>query len=257
MMKPGCEVCGYKIVKEIVVSKKSITWECTKNGKTYVLKEEVPFGLRVYDGRQNCQDFFLFYESLKKEEKKYFLVPIESFTDKQKSFSVWEHHGRDLFEIIASGDIDTMDRKKLICEILTAVNILHEKKKVHLDLKPENILVNDIGEVKIIDYECFTDDGKTRKDIMGGRTATYMSPESFEGMVDRCADVWSIGLIIFIVYSKCQLVQEPAHAYILQKSFCKSNFYKLDEDIYRVLKMVFIPFSYRATVAQLLSIFSS
>ena len=42
---------------------------------------------------------------------------------------------------------------QMLLEICTAVESCHQKKVIHRDLKPENILLDDMGRVKLSQFE--------------------------------------------------------------------------------------------------------
>jgi serine/threonine protein kinase/Tol biopolymer transport system component len=109
--------------------------------------------------------------------------------------------------------IDTaLNRGKQIADALEAA---HEKGIVHRDLKPANIIVTPEGVVKVLDFGLAaialgssSDAGDpansptitmraTRAGAIMG-TAAYMSPEQASGkQVDRRADIWSFGVVLF------------------------------------------------------------
>ena len=86
--------------------------------------------------------------------------------------------------------------------VLEAVAYLHKNDIVHRDIKPENILFeSEQGDaIKLIDF------GLARKHKKGDApmrnpvgTAYYMSPEILKGKYDRSCDVWSVGIIAYIL----------------------------------------------------------
>ena len=92
---------------------------------------------------------------------------------------------------------------QIIRQILSAVAYLHSKKIAHRDIKPENILFesNDSLNVKLLDF------GNSRKiganEAMSGvyGTAYYVAPEVLQGAYDEKCDIWSIGVILFVLLS--------------------------------------------------------
>ncbi|KAM9487815.1 myosin light chain kinase, smooth muscle-like isoform 2-T2 [Clarias gariepinus] len=114
--------------------------------------------------------------------------------------------GGELFERIVDDNFEHTEPNSMqyMRQILEGVLYLHRKKIVHLDLKPENIVcLNATGTlIKIIDF------GLARKlepgnplRVMHG-TPEFVAPEvvGYEP-VDLATDMWSIGVICYILLS--------------------------------------------------------
>ena len=113
--------------------------------------------------------------------------------------------GCTLTEFVAKGQPHAV-LKRLLDEILDAVDYLHKKGLIHNDLKPDNILVSNIGNhIKIIDFGLSDKDAEYLIKRLGG-TAEMSAPEVYEGNADipftASSDVWSLGRIIRIMFPK-------------------------------------------------------
>ena len=120
--------------------------------------------------------------------------------------------GGDLFDrVVARGKFTEANARKLMTGILKAVSYLHSRSIVHRDLKPENILLVHADcdtEAKITDFglaKRTTSEGL--KTFCG--TPQYFAPEVLKrrntkmgtGRYGREADMWSIGVILYILLS--------------------------------------------------------
>jgi len=91
---------------------------------------------------------------------------------------------------------------KMLKQVLIGIDILHEKKIVHLDIKPENILVMSDGTYKIADFglsKMFNDNGIVFLEESCG-SPLYAAPELFNNLKKYNAyslDMWSIGIMLY------------------------------------------------------------
>lgn len=89
-------------------------------------------------------------------------------------------------------------------QILSAIQYCHEKQIAHRDLKPENILIDSKqkGAIKVIDFgtsQVF-DEKKHEMHKMYG-TPYYIAPEVLTGKYTEKCDIWSIGVILYVMLS--------------------------------------------------------
>lgn len=87
-------------------------------------------------------------------------------------------------------------------QVLTALAHCHACKIVHRDLKPENLLLDKNtpdAVIKIIDFgtsKIFNPDKKLRKAL---GTPYYIAPEVIKGSYNEKCDIWSCGVILYIL----------------------------------------------------------
>jgi serine/threonine protein kinase/Tol biopolymer transport system component len=122
--------------------------------------------------------------------------------------------GETLADQIKAGPIPVEESLKLALQIAEALEAAHEKGIIHRDLKPANIKVTSDGKVKVLDFglakafaaeqaELNLSNSPTISEIATQRgvilgTAAYMSPEQARGKpVDRRADIWAFGCVLF------------------------------------------------------------
>jgi serine/threonine-protein kinase len=125
--------------------------------------------------------------------------------------------GPTLADRIATGPIPLDDALPIARQIAEGLEAAHEKGIIHRDLKPANVKVTPDGAVKVLDFglaKVFEGDSQATdlshsptliKGTQAGMilgTAAYMSPEQAKGKaVDRRADVWALGCVLFEMLS--------------------------------------------------------
>ena len=94
-------------------------------------------------------------------------------------------------------------------QIMKGIEYCHSKGIVHRDLKPENILFltkEENSQIKIIDFglsKIFGEKNNNKSKFMKTKvgTAYYVSPEILEGNYNEKCDIWSAGVILYILLS--------------------------------------------------------
>ena len=125
--------------------------------------------------------------------------------------------GGELLSRMENNHYKEKEAAKLMEQIVSAVSYCHEKGICHRDLKPQNILFcneSPDSPIKIVDFgiskiydpslsslkEDFGDD-ENKKKKMSTRAGTihYLSPEVIKGSYTEKCDVWSLGVILYIL----------------------------------------------------------
>ena len=116
--------------------------------------------------------------------------------------------GGELFDRITaktekSQQYTEKEAASLFKQIMSAINYCHKNGIVHRDLKPENLLFLSKSEnspIKVIDFgmsKRFDSSTKIMNERVG--TAYYISPEVLKGKYDEKCDIWSAGVILYII----------------------------------------------------------
>ncbi|CAN4111391.1 unnamed protein product [Withania somnifera] len=112
--------------------------------------------------------------------------------------------GGELLDRILSrgGKYSEDDAKLIIVQILNVVAFCHLQGVVHRDLKPENFLFtsrNEDADMKLIDFGLsdFIRPDERLNDIVG--SAYYVAPEVLHRSYSLEADIWSVGVITYIL----------------------------------------------------------
>lgn len=130
----------------------------------------------------------------------------EAYQDKRRYFIVTELcTGGQLFDqIIKRPYYSERDAAVVMKQVFSAIVYCHCNNIVHRDLKPENLLLESEGDqatIKVIDFgtsQSFDPD-KKMKQAFG--TPYYIAPEVLKGSYDSMCDMWSCGVILYILIS--------------------------------------------------------
>ncbi|XP_019710864.1 calcium-dependent protein kinase 1 [Elaeis guineensis] len=130
----------------------------------------------------------------------------EAYEDRHSVNLVMELcEGGELFDrIIARGHYSERAAAALCREIVTVVHVCHSMGVMHRDLKPENFLFLNMSEdspLKATDFglSTFFKPGEVFKDVVG--SAYYIAPEVLRRNYGPEADIWSAGVILYILLS--------------------------------------------------------
>ncbi|KAG6425635.1 hypothetical protein SASPL_116080 [Salvia splendens] len=129
----------------------------------------------------------------------------DAFEDAHYVYVVMElcEGGELLDRILARGGRYTEeDAKKIVVQMLSVVAFCHLQGVVHRDLKPENFLFatkDEDSPMKVIDFGLsdFIRPDQRLNDIVG--SAYYVAPEVLHRSYSSEADIWSIGVITYIL----------------------------------------------------------
>jgi serine/threonine protein kinase len=108
--------------------------------------------------------------------------------------------GPTLAERIQHGPIPVSEALEIAREIAAALDAAHKKNIVHGDLKPRNVMLTESGHVKVLDFGLarMGEPGAAAGAKAAAGTPAYMSPEQTRGgPVDRRADIWAFGAVLF------------------------------------------------------------
>lgn len=133
----------------------------------------------------------------------------EVYEDTRYIYLIMEEcSGGELFDRI----IDRINKKAMFTEkeaafifkqMMSAICYCHSQGICHRDLKPENLLFlnsSEDSDLKVIDFGLSRIFGKEdNKMTTKVGTAYYVSPEVLSGDYDQLCDVWSSGVILFIL----------------------------------------------------------
>ncbi|KAL3522000.1 hypothetical protein ACH5RR_014834 [Cinchona calisaya] len=113
--------------------------------------------------------------------------------------------GGELFDrIVSRGHYSEKDAAEITRQVVNVVHICHFMGVMHRDLKPENFLLASKDEkaiLKATDFglSVFIEEGKVYRDRVG--SAYYIAPEVLRRSYGKEIDIWSAGVILYILLS--------------------------------------------------------
>ena len=134
--------------------------------------------------------------------------------------------GGCLFDLIINyfknkGPLKEIQASYIMHQVFSAINYCHKMKIIHRDLKPENILVdkneNGLIKIKICDFGtslCFKR-GDIQDKVVG--SIYYIAPEVLQKRYNSKCDIWSCGVIMYILLTGGPPFQGSSNKIILSK----------------------------------------
>nr|QND78266.1 calcineurin B-like protein-interacting protein kinase 9 [Nitraria tangutorum] len=155
---------------------------------------------------------------------------IEVMASKTKIYIVLEFvDGGELFDKIArSGKLKEDEARRYFHQLINAVDYCHSRGVFHRDLKPENLLLDRSGALKISDFGLSALSQQVREDGLlhtACGTPNYVAPEVLndKGYDGTASDVWSCGVILFVLMAGYLPFDEPSLMSLYRK-ICKAEF---------------------------------
>ena len=190
-------VCRDKKTGEIVAIKK--------------IKKDILFLKNQIKHTMDEQDF------LSKVNSPWIIKLKASFQEGDYLYLVMEYlPGGDLMGLFVARDTLTEEEARFyICEMILAIDSIHELNCIHRDIKPDNVLIGKDGHIKltdfglakisdkyfkedIIDYRVDEKKSKHKRNFSCVGTAYYVAPEVLmKKGYGKEIDWWSLGVILF------------------------------------------------------------
>ncbi|MBA0747046.1 hypothetical protein Gogos_009514 [Gossypium gossypioides] len=196
----------YTIGKELGKGQFGVTYLCIENstGKQYACKTISKRKLITKNDKEDMRREIQIMQHLSGQPN---IVEFKgAYEDKLSVHLVMELcAGGELFDrIIAKGHYSERAAASMGRAIVNVVHACHFMGVMHRDLKPENFLLSSKGEnalLKATDFglSVFIEEGKVYRDIVG--SAYYVAPEVLKRKYGKEIDIWSAGVILYILLS--------------------------------------------------------
>ena len=167
-------------------------------------------------------------EILRKADHPNIIKLYEVFESKRSFYLIMEEcKGGEVFdriiEHIQNKDMySEKNAANIIRQMISAVEYCHNNGIAHRDLKPENLLYlnqgsEDNNPIKVIDFGLSQVISPQRKLKTKVGTAYYVSPEILQGSYSEKCDIWSAGVILYILLSGDPPFNGPSDVEIYKK----------------------------------------
>lgn len=175
----------------------------------------------------------------------------ESFEDHRNIYLVMEIcNGGELFDrIIEAGHFTEVQAAILMQQVVRAMYYMHENRVCHRDLKPENFLFMtkepiEKNLLKIIDFglSCRFEPNQVLTTKAG--TPYYVAPQVLAGKYDQLSDMWSAGVIMYVMLCGYPPFFGETDAEVLSKvrlgnfSFNAADWKNISEDAKNLIRML-------------------
>ena len=137
------------------------------------------------------------------------VLKIFEFYSNKESYSIVTElcPGGELFQqIIDKGPFNEKYSAYIMYQLFSAVNYCHKMHIIHRDLKPENILIvnkdkDGYPTIKVCDFGTskIFEKGAVQRKLVG--SSYYIAPEVLKKSYNEKCDVWSCGVIMYILLS--------------------------------------------------------
>eukprot|EP01053_Blabericola_migrator_P002701 Blabericola_migrator_1__2700@NODE_1768_length_3821_cov_86_086841_g734_i3_p1_GENE_NODE_1768_length_3821_cov_86_086841_g734_i3NODE_1768_length_3821_cov_86_086841_g734_i3_p1_ORF_typecomplete_len607_score87_73Pkinase/PF00069_25/5_6e78Pkinase_Tyr/PF07714_17/2_3e43EFhand_7/PF13499_6/5_7e12EFhand_7/PF13499_6/3_1e16EFhand_8/PF13833_6/1_1e02EFhand_8/PF13833_6/4_1e06EFhand_8/PF13833_6/2_1e05EFhand_8/PF13833_6/3_3e09EFhand_11/PF08976_11/2_6e05EFhand_11/PF08976_11/4_3e11EFhand_1/PF00036_32/4_2e03EFhand_1/PF len=161
---------------------------------------------------------------------------FEVYEDEKHLYLIMELcSGGELFDrIIKSGHLSERYAATIMRQVFSAIAYCHSLNIMHRDLKPENLLFADpspISPLKVIDWGFAAQCAKNHRFSSVVGTPYYVAPEVLYGNYNKLCDLWSAGVILYILLSGYPPFHGKDNREILEK--VKTGSYNFDTRAWR------------------------
>ena len=240
-------------------------------GKVYEVKNKKTGEIRAckHLSKLNVKDLDKFrreIEIMKKMDHPNIIKIYEVFESERSLYIIMEEcKGGEIFDRI----IEHIQNKQMYSEkdaaiifqqVMSCIQYCHNQNICHRDLKPENLLYLNPGSekdnrIKVIDFGLSQACDRLKTKV---GTAYYVSPEILNGNYTHLCDIWSAGVILYILLSGDPPFNGPNDSAIYQKvaqmkyTFPENKWKNVSNEAKDLISHMLVPEEKRYTASQVL-----
>lgn len=157
--------------------------------------------IKIRKIKSNFESVMKEIEMLKSASHPDIVKIINIYNDPKKLYIVMEYvKGEELYDYIVSKDnLLEEEAKIIISQLLRIVKYLNSINICHRDLKPENIMIDTKTlKIKLLDFG-LSSYFSNQSLVSPVGTPYYVSPEVLKGQYNKECDMWSVGVITYIL----------------------------------------------------------
>jgi serine/threonine protein kinase len=167
------------------------------------------------------------------------IVPLYDFGESDALYLVMPYvSGGSMQDLLQRTPFEVSQVVTYATQILDALEYAHQRNVVHRDVKPANMLVHadgrlmlsDFGLAKILDGSGLPAAPRNRPDA---GTPEYMAPEQIEGRTDSRADVYAVGVVLYLL-----LTGHLPFTGVTSNAVMDGHLYSLPEPLHRLNRNV-------------------
>lgn len=139
-----------------------------------------------------------------------------------------------LYDYCPPRSIDNI--RKILIDILSALQYIHSKSIIHGDVKPDNILIDNDGNAILIDFTS----AFHKNDMIDGPLTTrgYVAPEIFSDQYyNEKIDIWALGVSILEILLEDNYFRYYKYTYVYNMEKVK-NILSLYKDIGKIISVM-------------------
>jgi serine/threonine protein kinase len=225
-IEPGQHLLHYRLIEKIGEGGMGVVWKATDTSLDREVAIKVLPGVFADDAQR-----------LARFEREAKLLAALNHPNIASVYGLHEHQdvrflameyvqGEDLARRLARGPLSVDEALDVARQVAEALQSAHDSGVIHRDLKPANVVIAPAGQAKVLDFglakafevdpseqvspslsPTLTSAGTVAGVILG--TAAYMSPEQARGEpVDKRADIWAFGCVLFEMLTGRMVFQE-------------------------------------------------